>query len=157
MSIGAGQGVTPREAEVLAAVGSHLTNAQIASRLHLSRRTVDSHVASLLRKLGVADRRALAELAPAVGAGPALGAGIVGLPAAWTSLVGRQGEVADVAAALSEARLVTLVGPGGVGKTRPAVEVTRSVGPSCPFGGGFVELVPAQPTSWSRPWRPPWG
>lgn len=78
---------------MLAAVGSHLTNAQIASRLHLSVRTVDSHVASLLRKLGVANRRALAELAPAVGAGPALGTGIVGLPEAWTSLVGRQDEV----------------------------------------------------------------
>jgi predicted ATPase len=129
----------------LAAVGSHLTNAQIAGRLHLSVRTVDSHVASLLRKLGVADRRALAELAPAVGAGPALGAGIAGVPETWTSLVGRQDEVAGVAAAMDEARLVTLVGPGGVGKTRLAVEVTRAVGPSFPFGGGFAELQPVQP------------
>ena len=129
---------------MLAAVGSHLTNAQIAGRLHLSVRTVDSHVASLLRKLGVADRRALAELAPAVGGGPVLGAGIAGLPETWTSLVGRQGEVADVAATLGEARVVTLVGPGGVGKTRLAVEVARSVGPSFPFGGGYVELVPVQ-------------
>ena len=143
--MGAVEAVTPREAEVLAAVGSHLTNAQIASRLHLSRRTVESHVASLLRKLGVADRRALAELAPAVGAGPAFGAGIAGLPAPWTSLVGRQAEVADVTAALDDHRLVTLVGPGGVGKTRLAVEVARAVGPSFPFGGGFVELVPVQP------------
>ena len=145
MSVGTGQGVTPREAEVLAAVGSHLTNAQIAGRLHLSVRTVDSHVASLLRKLGVADRRALAELAPAVGAGPALGAGIAGVPETWTSLVGREDEVAGVAAALERARLVTLVGPGGVGKTRLAVEVTRAVGPSFPFGGAFAELQPVQP------------
>jgi predicted ATPase len=130
---------------VLAAVGSHLTNAQIASRLHLSVRTVDSHVASLLRKLGVADRRALADLAPAVGGGPTLGAGIVGLPEVWTSLVGREGEVGTVEAALDQARLVTLVGPGGVGKTRLAVEVARAVGPSFPFGVGYVELVPVQP------------
>src|SRR5262245_13834867 len=143
--MGAGQGVTPREAEVLAALGSHLTNAQIAGRLHLSVRTVDSHVASLLRKLGVADRRALADLAPAVGTGPAVGAGIAGVPETWTSLVGRQDDAAGVAAALDGARLVTLVGPGGVGKTRLAVEVTRTVGPSFPFGGGFAELQPVQP------------
>ena len=53
-------GVSQREAEVLEAVGRHLSNAQIASRLHISVRTVESHVSSLLRKLGAADRRELA-------------------------------------------------------------------------------------------------
>ena len=57
--------VSEREAEVLALVGEHLTNAQIAGRLYVSVRTVESHVSSLLRKLGVADRRGLAELADA--------------------------------------------------------------------------------------------
>ncbi len=52
--------ISPREAEVLAAVGEHLSNAQIAHRLHISVRTVESHVSSLLRKLGADDRRALA-------------------------------------------------------------------------------------------------
>jgi DNA-binding NarL/FixJ family response regulator len=56
-------GISEREAEVLEAVGSHLSNAQIAGRLHISVRTVESHVSSLLRKFGVADRRTLAELA----------------------------------------------------------------------------------------------
>jgi DNA-binding CsgD family transcriptional regulator len=54
--------VSEREAEVLAAVGEHLTNAEIAARLHISIRTVESHVSSLLRKLGLPDRRALAAL-----------------------------------------------------------------------------------------------
>src|SRR4029450_13795786 len=58
-----GAGVSEREAEVLALVGDHLTNAEISARLFISVRTVESHVSSLLRKLGVSDRRALAELA----------------------------------------------------------------------------------------------
>jgi DNA-binding CsgD family transcriptional regulator len=55
--------MSAREAEVLDALGAHLSNAQIARRLHFSVRTVESHVASPLRKLGAADRRELAGLA----------------------------------------------------------------------------------------------
>jgi pimeloyl-ACP methyl ester carboxylesterase/DNA-binding CsgD family transcriptional regulator len=56
-------GVSDREAEVLGLVGAHLSNAQIARRLVISVRTVESHVSSLLRKLDVASRKELAELA----------------------------------------------------------------------------------------------
>jgi pimeloyl-ACP methyl ester carboxylesterase/DNA-binding CsgD family transcriptional regulator len=56
-------GVSDREAEVLGLVGAHLTNAEIAARLVISVRTVESHVSSLLHKLDVASRRELAELA----------------------------------------------------------------------------------------------
>ena len=59
----ADQVVTRREAEVLALIGEHLTNAEIAARLYISQRTVESHVSALLRKLGVADRRKLARQA----------------------------------------------------------------------------------------------
>ncbi|MFD2357582.1 response regulator transcription factor [Nonomuraea ferruginea] len=55
--------MSEREAEVLAALGHRLTNAQIAARLHISVRTVESHVSSLLRKHGAADRKELAALA----------------------------------------------------------------------------------------------
>ena len=54
-------GVSDREAEVLRLVAAHLSNAQIASRLVISVRTVESHVSSLLRKLGVASRQELAQ------------------------------------------------------------------------------------------------
>jgi DNA-binding CsgD family transcriptional regulator len=56
-------GVSSREAEVLAAIEEHMTNAEIAARLFVSVRTVKSHVSSLLRKFQVDDRRALAAVA----------------------------------------------------------------------------------------------
>jgi predicted ATPase/DNA-binding CsgD family transcriptional regulator len=131
--------MSEREAEVLDALGQHLSNAQIAGRLHISVRTVESHVSSLLRKLGAADRRELAGLASAVDAPAA-----AGLPARWTTFVGRDKERTTVLAALGEARLVTLVGPGGVGKTRLAVEVARDAAASFPYGCAFADLVPVR-------------
>ncbi|MFI6595433.1 ATP-binding protein [Nonomuraea sp. NPDC050536] len=128
--------VSDREAEVLEALGAHLTNAQIAGRLHISVRTVESHVSSLLRKYGVPDRRALAGLAAAAEPSGA----VRGIPAARTSFVGRAGEREAVLAGFDGSRLVTLLGPGGVGKTRLAAEVASVL----PYGGAFVELVPVR-------------
>ncbi|MCD2196755.1 winged helix-turn-helix domain-containing protein [Actinomycetospora endophytica] len=48
------------------------------------------------------------------------------LPAALSPLVGRDAELAALVAALDDHRLVTVVGPGGVGKTRLAVEAART-------------------------------
>jgi DNA-binding NarL/FixJ family response regulator len=53
------RGVTTREAEVLALVAEGLTNPEIAGRLYLSPRTVQTHVSSLLAKLGVSSRAGL--------------------------------------------------------------------------------------------------
>jgi DNA-binding CsgD family transcriptional regulator len=52
-------GVTRREAEVLGLVAAPFTNAQIAARLGVSKRTVESHVSALLRKFAVVDRASL--------------------------------------------------------------------------------------------------
>jgi DNA-binding CsgD family transcriptional regulator len=63
-------GVTEREAEVLSALAGRRRNREIASQLHISVRTVESHIAALLRKLGVADRMALALRIAETGGGP---------------------------------------------------------------------------------------
>ena len=115
--------VTAREAEVLALIARHLTNAQIAEALFISRRTVETHVSALLRKLQLPDRRSLARHAEAI---PGL---VITLPAPLTSFIGRTAERAVLAAALAEHRMVTATGPGGVGKTRLALSVAAEVGP----------------------------
>jgi predicted ATPase/DNA-binding SARP family transcriptional activator len=51
-----------------------------------------------------------------------------------TSFVGRDGEMARVTALLSERRLVTLIGPGGTGKTRLAIELAARLVELAPLG-----------------------
>lgn len=55
--------LSDREMEVLRALGSGLTNSEIAARLYLSEGTVRNYISSILTKLGVADRTQAAVLA----------------------------------------------------------------------------------------------
>lgn len=59
--------LTPREREVLLLLASRQTDREIAHRLSISRRTVETHVARILAKLGVPNRRDAAFAALALG------------------------------------------------------------------------------------------
>ena len=60
-------GVTSREADVLVLVAAGLSNREVADRLVLSVRTVESHVERLLAKTGSPGRGALADVAARAG------------------------------------------------------------------------------------------
>src|SRR5918994_2691735 len=114
--------VSEREAEVLALLGDRLSNTEIARRLHISVRTVESHVSSLLRKYCVSDRKALAGLSR-----PGRSHVVAGLAPARDAFVGRTRERDLIVAAVDVSRLTTLVGPGGVGKTRLAAVAAEAM------------------------------
>ena len=64
-------------------------------------------------------------------------------PLRLSSFVGREHDLEAVAGALREARLVTLTGVGGVGKTRLAIQVAAELVPHFPDGAWLCELAPA--------------
>jgi predicted ATPase/DNA-binding CsgD family transcriptional regulator len=63
------------------------------------------------------------------------------LPAEATTFVGRRRELAELRKTLAGARLVSLVGPGGVGKTRLAVRGATDLGRGFANGAWWVELA----------------
>jgi non-specific serine/threonine protein kinase len=64
------------------------------------------------------------------------------LPAPLTRFFGRERELDDLAALLAGARLVTLTGPAGTGKSRLALETARRLDDRFPDGIGLVPLAP---------------
>ena len=64
------------------------------------------------------------------------------LPVQLTSFVGRAREVAEVSDLMKAARLVTLTGPGGTGKTRLSLRVADDIRAAYPDGVYFAELAP---------------
>lgn len=69
------------------------------------------------------------------------------IPAQRTALIGRTTELAQLRATVTDARLVTLTGPGGVGKTRLALTAAAELTDQFPHGTWLVELAPLQATA----------
>src|SRR5215470_3541583 len=111
--------LTKREQEILELIAFGLSNKEIAQRLGLGRRTVESHIDHVFSKLDVSSRaRAVVEAGRAglLGNVPANAPASVGesrpnnLPYQLTALVGREQDLIDVKILLEGTRLLTLSG-----------------------------------------------
>ena len=121
--------LTEREREILGLMAAGQTNAEIAGKLFLTEGTVKWYNTQIFGKLGVKNRveaiQAFATPPPASAQPRATFA----QPDAMAHVVGRTRELDDVLSQLSlpETRLVTLLGPGGIGKTTLASMVAARV------------------------------
>ena len=138
--------LTWREQEVLILLSERLTNREIAERLHLAESTVKDYVGKILSKLYVKNRRQAVEKAKTLGLldgdRKAAVRPAAKLPAEPTPFIGRSDDLAEIRQLLAQTRLLTLIGPGGMGKTRLALRSALDMVGEFPHGCFFVSLAP---------------
>jgi non-specific serine/threonine protein kinase len=152
--------LTPRELEIARLVARGYSNRRIADELVIASSTAERHVANILAKLKMRTRTQLAvwvaeqglmqmpahlpSVASAleVEATSAVGQLRSNLAVESSSFVGREQELRELSHVVQKDRLLTLVGPGGVGKSRLALRVAHSVLPTFPDGVWVVEIGP---------------
>jgi predicted ATPase/DNA-binding XRE family transcriptional regulator len=129
-----------------------LTQAELAEKAGLSERAISDwerrlkrpqreNVRMLMKALELSPADAAEFLAAST---PATATPLDSLPAPRTSLIGREDVVQAVRRVLTsgETRLLTLIGPGGVGKTRIALYVAAELKETYRDGAAFVSLAP---------------
>jgi len=147
------ESLSRREIEILRYIARGSSDREIAQALFLSLNTIKWHNRQIYSKLGAANRRQAVKLALREGLlkeqqqlsdHPSAVIHKNKLPTQVTSLVGREKEVEEVVRLLSSTRLLTLTGPGGVGKTRLALQAAETIAEAGIFVDGiyFVELAP---------------
>jgi len=142
--------LTWREQDILVLMAERLTNREIANRLHLAESTVKDYVGNILSKLYVKNRREAVERAAALGIldrdrEPA-SVPRTNLPLERTSFVGRKSELTEIRQQLRETRLLSLIGPGGIGKTRLALKAAEGSKDDFADGVFFIPLAPISST-----------
>ena len=139
--------LTEREQQILSLLAEDLSDRAIAQRLTLAVSTVKWYVRQLYAKFGVENRYEAAQYARALGLIKQPGAESTPastLPAPLIPFIGREREIAELERLLRDParRLITLLGPGGMGKTALAVEVARRQAGRFADGVYFVPLAP---------------
>lgn len=147
------EGLSERAAEILRLLAEGLSDREIAERLVMTINTVKWYNRQIYSILGVSSRtQAIArardlnlldaddEAEPSLKALPRTSQ--PNLPVEPTHFIGRRREIADLKRLLQTARLLTLVGPPGTGKTRLSLRVAREVADIFHEGAYFVSLAP---------------
>jgi predicted ATPase/DNA-binding CsgD family transcriptional regulator len=144
--------LSARQAEIADLVVAGKSSREIAAALFLSPRTVEHHLEAIFNKLGVGSRVELVAALlrpgspepghPAVPPLRSVDAIPNNLPRKLTSFIGREADIAEITALVETHQLVTLVGSGGVGKTRTSLAVAEGVFGTFADGVWLVELAP---------------
>jgi predicted ATPase/DNA-binding CsgD family transcriptional regulator len=138
-----------REREIAGLVAQGLTDRDIGGRLFISERTVEGHLQRIRNKLGFDNRTQIASWVTSL-SGPGRQAEALAadagahdnLPPQLTSFIGRERELSEARRLLQSVRLLTIVGPGGCGKTRLAIQLGGDVLHRHPAGLWFIDLSP---------------
>ena len=136
--------LTGRELEILRLIADGLSNQQVADRLFLTLETIKWYNKQTFQKLGVASRTQAVARAREWGLlAETAAAKSNNLPQPSTAFIGRKSELATIRTRLADpaCRLLSLIGPGGIGKTRLAIEVARQLAADFPDGVYFVPLA----------------
>ncbi len=151
------QSFTQREVEILRLMKEGMSNHAIAQKLFLSLGTIKWYNKQIFGKLYVDNRVHAIERAIEIGLIDAWAAPITAevsrqpltrqkhnLPTSLTTFIGRKKEQENLRILLhsSTSRLVTILGSGGIGKTRLALQVAEATLPACEHGVWLADLAP---------------
>ena len=140
--------LSKRERDILHLLDEGYSDQEIAHKLSLATSTVKWHNRQLYEKLGVNSRThaiARARQLGLLGGNKSVDiqiAPVHNLPAQVTRLVGRKHELAELRRLLRTARLLTLTGAPGTGKTRLALQVAADIAAEFTDGVYYVPLTP---------------
>ncbi len=144
------ESLTDRELEILRLIAAGLTNQQIADQLFVTLDTVKWHNKHSFQKLHVSNRTQAVARARELGLLEILAEskvsprGAHNLPTQTTTFIGREEDLNEIKRLLLDepaCRLLTLVGPGGIGKSRLALAAAAQMVNAFPDGVFFVPLA----------------
>lgn len=154
--------LTEREQEILSLIARGSSNREIAETLFIAHSTVRWYIRQIYSKLGAENREQAIELALKIGIASEkqrhTPESITKLPTHMNDFIGREKELADLSNHIQQPdnRLITILAPGGMGKTRLALALADRIsssirsttiepsnGISFPDGVWFVPLSPA--------------
>ena len=139
--------LTDRELEILSLLVDGLSNREIAAQLHLAYDTIKFYNSQIYSKLGVNNRKNAIASAETLGLLDTTGdkpqsTSKHNLPESVTEFVGRKQEIHELVQLIEIKRLITILAPGGMGKTRLSLAVAKMQIGLYTDGVFFVPLAP---------------